>query len=123
MLALSIVAPHGKSIASGRKTIEVRSWRPAQLPLRNLLIVENGIFLTEEGQSDPDGMAVALVDIEEIHHWQPSEVQAACSDNWEPGYWAWSLSNIRPILGVVRVSAHRKLYEIQASEALLVHVA
>lgn len=123
MLALSIVAPHGANIASGRKTIEVRSWRPEHLPLRNLLIVENRIFLTEEGQVDPDGKAVALVDIEEVHAWQASELEAACAKHWEPGYWAWRLVNVRPISAAVRVVAQRKLYEAQVSEELFNNVA
>lgn len=75
--------------------------------------------LTKEGQFDPNGTAVAFVDIEEVHDWRPSEVHAACSSNWEPGYWAWSLSNVRPISNTVHISAHRKLYEIQAPEELL----
>ncbi|WP_211090190.1 ASCH domain-containing protein [Pseudothauera nasutitermitis] len=39
-LALSIVSPQGENIASGRKTLEVRSWQPPALPLHDLLIVE-----------------------------------------------------------------------------------
>ncbi|KAF1049543.1 ASCH domain-containing protein [Xylophilus sp.] len=113
MLALSIVAPHGTNIACGRKTLEIRSWKPPYLPLRNLLIVENRILLVEEGQSDPNATAVALVDVEEVHAWQPSERAAACSTKWTPGYWAWSLSNVRPLSGRVRVAARRKLYDVQ----------
>lgn len=41
-LALSIVAPSGQRIAQGLKILEVRSWRPDQLPLKDLVIVENG---------------------------------------------------------------------------------
>ena len=119
MLALSIVAPQGTNIALGRKTLEVRSWKPEHLPLRNLLIVENDTFLLEEGQFDPKGTAVALVDVEEVHEWQPTELQAACSNSWSPGYWAWSLSNVRPMSGAIQVAAHRKLYEVQVAKELL----
>lgn len=112
MLALSIVAPHGSNIAAGKKTLEVRSWRPGSLPVRNLLIVENSSFLSVDLPIDPDGKAVAIVDVEEVHEWQPSEVEAACSNGWEPGYWAWSLSNVRPVTGGEPVAAKRKLYEI-----------
>ncbi|BEJ50632.1 hypothetical protein Ri1_32310 [Aeromonas dhakensis] len=79
MLALSIVAPHGANIASGKKTLEVRSWLPPSLPIRDLLIVENGQYLSADHPVDPAGRAVALVDIEEAHEWQPDEVLAACS--------------------------------------------
>lgn len=112
MLALSIVSPHGSNIASGRKTLEIRSWRPTSLPVRNLLIVENSEFLSTENPVDLNGKAVAIVDVEEIHEWQPSEVEAACSSGWESGYWAWSLSNVRPIANIQTVPAKRKLYEV-----------
>ena len=123
MLALSIVSPHGKNIASGRKTLEIRSWRPAQLPVRGLLIVENNVLLVEEGQFDPNGIALAVVDVEEVHEWRPLEVEAACSTKWLPGYWAWTLSNVRLVSGSIQVAAHRKLYEIQVPKELLNHVA
>lgn len=117
MLALSIVSPHGSNIVSGKKTLEIRSWRPASLPIRNLLIVENSEFLSIENPIDLNGKAVAMVDIEEVHEWQPSEVKAACSSGWEPGYWAWRLSNVRPITNIQTVAAKRKLYEVDFTNA------
>lgn len=115
MLALSIVSPHGKNIIIGRKTIEVRSWLPSELPLQNLLIVENHSYLTENNPTDLDGIAVALVDVTEVHEWLEAEVEAACSEGWQPGYWAWSLSNVRPIFSPFPVAAKRKLYEVEVS--------
>lgn len=112
MLALSIVSPHGSNIASGKKTLQVRSWRPEPLPIRDLLIVENLNFLSDHNPVDLDGRAVAIVDVEEIHEWQPSEVKEAFSSGWKPGYWAWCLSNIRPVTSSELVPAKRKLYEI-----------
>jgi len=112
VLALSIVSPHGSNIASGKKTLEIRSWRPESLPIRDLLIVENLNFLSAHNPVDPEGRAVAIVDVEEIHEWHPSEVKEACSSGWEPGYWAWCLSNVRSIASSELVSAKRKLYEI-----------
>ena len=88
MLALSIVAPNGANIAAGRKTLEIRSWCPPQLPLRDLLIIENKIFLIGEDEADPDAIAVALVDVDEVHVWQPSELEAACATEWKPDLWA-----------------------------------
>jgi len=119
MLALSIVAPNGANIAAGRKTLEIRTWRPARLPLRDLLIVENRIFLTGEDETDPDGIAVAVVDVEEVHAWQPSELEAACASRWTPDMWAWHVTHVRPIGGAFRIAARRKLYEVQVSDALL----
>ena len=94
--ALSIVAPNGKRIANKLKTIEVRKWIPDQLPLRDLVIVENQNYLLNEGDED-EGAAVVLVDIESVHEWQPHEFNEACANYWEEGYWAWVISNVRPI--------------------------
>ena len=112
LIALSIVAPHGENIAAGRKTLEVRSWQPPTLPLMDLLIVENSRPLTEDGDVDPDGIAVALVDVVSVAPWLPDEVAAACSTGWQPGYFSWRLDNVRPLLPRVRVPAARKLYEV-----------
>lgn len=111
--ALSIVAPQGANIASGRKTLEVRSWVPPKLPLLDLLIVENERFLREEDDIDPNGRAVALVDVLAVAPWQQTEVKAACSSGWAPGYYAWMLDNVRPISSPPKVRAERKLYEVQ----------
>jgi hypothetical protein len=115
MFALSIVSPHGTNIAEGRKTIEVRSWRPPYVPMSNILIVENHKFLTEAEPEDEHGLAVALADIVEVHDWLPQEVDAACSSGWQPGYKAWILQNVRPILPKVKLPAKRKLYEVEFS--------
>ncbi|MBR7736260.1 ASCH domain-containing protein [Acinetobacter nosocomialis] len=48
-LALSVVAPNGTYIAQGIKTFEVLSWVPTELPLKDLLIVENKNFLINDG--------------------------------------------------------------------------
>jgi len=61
-LALSVVAPNGTRIAQGVKTLEVRSWVPTELPLKDLLIVENQNFLINDGDEE-EGIAVALVDV------------------------------------------------------------
>lgn len=117
--ALSIVAPHGENIRAGRKILEVRSWQPPHLPLLNLLIVENERFLTEDGDVDPLGMAVALVDVHDVCPWKPSQVDEACSTGWVPGYYAWRLVNVRPISGNRVVAAKRRLYEVQVDDHLL----
>ncbi|WP_421705222.1 ASCH domain-containing protein [Alloalcanivorax xenomutans] len=118
MLALSIVGPHASNIAAGKKTLEVRSWRPESLPIRDLLIVENSRFLSSGNPIDLNGRAVAIVDVEEVHKWQPFEVEAACSNSWKPGYWAWNLSNVRPVTNNVTVPARRKLYEVELTHVV-----
>lgn len=118
MLALSIVAPNGANIATGQKTLEIRSWRPPHLPLRDLLIIENRIFLTGEDETDPAGVAVAFVDVEEVHPWRPSELAAACATQWTAGLWAWHVTHVRRVRGEFYLPARRKLYEVEVSAAL-----
>lgn len=115
-LALSIVAPSGQRIAQGMKTLEVRSWHPEQLPLKDLLLVENKNFLNHDADEE-QGVAVALVDVESVHVWQRNEVEAACASYWAEGYFAWQLSNVRPIKNRVEVPAKRKIYLIEMDHA------
>lgn len=97
----------------GQKTIEVRSWHPGKLPLRNLLIVENSKYLSSDRPVDPDGRAVALVDVIAVHNWLESEIEAACSSGWQDGYLAWVLTNVRPLSGNVVLPARLQLYEVE----------
>lgn len=116
--ALSIVAPNGANIAEGRETLEIRRWRPPRLPLRDLLIIENLVFLRGEDGVDPDGIAVAVVDVDEVHAWQPSDLEPACATEWKPNLWAWHVTRVRPVLGAFRFAARRKLYNVVVRRAL-----
>ena len=109
--ALSIVAPAGQRVSEGKKTLEIRSWRPESLPLKDLLIVENKNFLIQD-QDEEIGRAVAIVDIESAHLWAENELALAAASYWEDGYWAWVISNVRPIEKFVEVPAKRKIYSI-----------
>ncbi|GAA5016818.1 ASCH domain-containing protein [Acinetobacter puyangensis] len=113
--ALSIVTPAGQQIAKGIKTLEIRSWLPPQLPLKDLLIVENQNYLSEDGDEEP-GIAVALVDIESVHDWREDEVEAATASYWATGYYAWVISNVRPLTQPIDVMAKRKIYQINLQQ-------
>ncbi|WP_343568584.1 ASCH domain-containing protein [Acinetobacter sp.] len=110
-LALSVVAPNGTHIAQGVKTLEVRSWVPTELPLKDLLIVENQNFLINDGDEE-EGIAIALVDVVSIHVWQNDEIEPACATSWSEGYFAWVLSNVRPVKQQLGVQAKRKIYQV-----------
>lgn len=112
--ALSIVAPSGTKIINKEKTLEIRSWQPDILPLKNLVIVENKNFLNSDFQEE-EGVAIALVDIESIHEWQEHEIEAACASYWEKGYYAWIISNIRVIRQPIKTIAKRKIYSLNLS--------
>ncbi len=113
MKALSIVYPGGQKIASGLKTIEVRSWMPPEDLTGDLLIVENHKFLRNDGDTDPDGKVVAIVKIKKVREYLESDIPAAAASRWEPGYYSWELTEVRPISSDAKVLAARHIYEVE----------
>lgn len=105
----SIVAPNARCIAEAMKTLELRSWQPEQLPVKDLLIIENKNFLNHPEAEEQEG-ALALIDVDSVHILQPHEVGAECASDCAKGYFAWQLSNILPIKNHVEASAKRKIY-------------
>lgn len=117
--ALSVVAPAGSWIREGRKTLEVRRWIPGILPLRDLVIVENTTRLSASGVShDPEGMAIALVDVAYVGEWTEDQLEDACGSFWEAGWFAWHLTNLRLIDPPVPAPAERRIYEIELPDGL-----
>lgn len=112
--ALSIVAPGGDQIRRGEKTLEVRKWQPDGIPMKDLLIVQNSVRLSKSGiTEDPDGRAVAVVDIEAVSEWREEELAAACGSRWEPGWFAWRITNVRPFDCHEAVPARLRIYEVE----------
>lgn len=116
--ALSVVAPAGDRIRSGLKTLEIRSWRPDALPLRDLLIVQNNVRLSREGiTEDPGGKIVAMIDIESVEEWREEELAASCARKWEPGWLAWRITNVRPVDYPDEVPARLRIYHLSLRSA------
>lgn len=113
--ALSIVYPGGEKIASGEKTIEVRSWLPPADLIEEFIIVENRKYLRNDGEVDSEGRIVAFVKIKNVREYVPSDIPAACATRWEPGYYSWELCDVRPISSEAKVLAARGIYEIELS--------
>ena len=113
--ALSIVSPSVQNIVAGKKIVEIRRWLPPEIPFLDLVLVENEIYLTEEGQEDPDGLARAIVDITGIHEWTREEAQSQGIE-WIPNYVCWELSNVRRIEPPIPCVARRKIYKISISD-------
>jgi hypothetical protein len=90
----------------------VRSWVPTKLPIKDLLIVENQNFLVKDTDEE-QGVDVALVDIDSIHAWRNDEIGPACANAWSEGYFAWVLSNVRPISQPLKTLAKRKIYQVE----------
>ena len=115
--ALSIVSPSVHCILVGEKVVEIRRWLPPKIPFLNLVLVENEIYLTEEGQEDPNGLARAVVDIIGVHEWTCAEAESQGID-WMPNYVCWELSNVRPIVPPMPCVARRKIYKIDINARL-----
>lgn len=109
--ALSIVAPHGENIAKGLKKLEIRKWKPEQLPLKNVMIIENKNYLLQENDQEL-GYAVALVDFVSVHAWQENEIEIAYASYWAAGYYAWKIENVRAIEPFPMI-ARRKIYDVE----------
>ena len=114
--ALSIVAPGGDHIRLGKKTLEIRKWKPDTIPLRNLLIVQNTNRLSRaEMAEDPNGKVVALVDIEAVAEWTEEDLEASCCSEWEMGWFAWKITNVRPVDYPIPVPAKLRIYDVDIS--------
>jgi hypothetical protein len=113
--ALSTVFPGGTNIAQGKKTIEVRSWLPPSDFNEDLVIVENKKFLREEGDVDPEGIAVAIVKIKLTREYLESDITVAMASRWEPGYYSWELMDVRPITPPKPALAARGIYKLELS--------
>jgi hypothetical protein len=116
--AISIVRPSGGLIASGRKTLEVRRWSPELSPDEDLLIVENGRFLTAEGDQDDDGAPVAIVRVREVRPFRRSDMRAACANSFADGWLAWELDHVRPSRLTVPVLAARGIYRVTLAASI-----
>jgi hypothetical protein len=116
--ALSIVHPAATKIATGQKTLEIRSWKPPTVPLLNLLIVENHRRLDRDGDVDPEGMAVALIDIIEVRDWKEEEARRD-GNTFAAGYFAWVIANVRPIQPPFRAQAERMIYRVTAPDGAM----
>lgn len=116
--ALSIVHPGGSRIAAGLKTLEARRWTPGLSPDEDLLIVENHRFLHRDGETDPDGRAVAVVRVARTRPFTRGDMAAACAGSFAEGWLAWELTHIRPLTRGPRIPAARGVYEVDLDSPL-----
>ncbi|OLQ81174.1 hypothetical protein BIT28_08105 [Photobacterium proteolyticum] len=117
--AISVVSPWGDMIASGEKTLEIRSWKPDVIPMMDVALVQNKAPLHQDGQEDPNGYVVAIIDIVGCKPWIIEDSRQGGCDESEfiSGYLAWEISNVRKLSKQVNVTAKRKFYTLTNSEA------
>ncbi|MGR5419383.1 ASCH domain-containing protein [Vibrio diabolicus] len=121
MKAISVVEPWGTMIADGIKSLEIRGWAPEHLPMQNVALVQNNKRLTKNGDED-DGEVVAIIDIVSCAPWVKEDCKfSGCDESeFENGWLAWRLSNVRKLNNPVAVIAKRKFYDLTSLETLAV---
>src|SRR5262245_57524232 len=90
MKALSVRQPWASLIASGKKTIEVRSWRTHYRGPLLICAAKRPIGL------GPVGVAMAVVNLLDVRRFNPDDSPAACVEA-TPDVFAWVLSDVRRI--------------------------
>ena len=120
--ALSVVEPWGSMIADEIKLLEIRSWEPEQLPLVNVALVQNTKRLTKDGDEDFDGRVIAIIDIVSCAPWEKEDCRhSGCDESdFEEGWFAWELVNIRKLDNPVSATAKRKFYNLTNEEVVAV---
>ena len=94
MKSLSVRQPWASLIASGQKTLEIRSRRTH---LRGpLLICAAKGGATALPPSLPRGVALCIVDILDCRPMTPAD-EAAAGVAFRPGHWAWVIAHPRPV--------------------------
>ena len=89
--ALSVHQPYANLIASGRKTLEIRSWKTKH---RGPLLICSA---KRPAVEPPLGVAVCLVDLVDVRPFEPGEIAAACLDRHYEGHYAWVFQNPREV--------------------------
>ncbi|TOP64317.1 hypothetical protein CGH11_25460 [Vibrio parahaemolyticus] len=122
--ALSVVQPWGSLIAKGTKSLEIRSWSPEKLPVKDVALVQNNERLTADGQEDPNGIVVAIIDVVGCRAWERSDCEnSGCDESeFEEGWLAWEITNVRELNRPIPAIAKRGFYELTKVESTLVHL-
>lgn len=90
MKALSVRQPAANKIASGEKTIELRTW--ATKYRGPVLIVSS-----KKPKIEPAGCVLAIVDIVDCQPMREEHMAASCCSQVYPECFSWILANVRQI--------------------------
>jgi len=103
MKCISVRQPWANLIASGKKTIETRTWRTRY---RGTLAIAS----SKKPAIYPAGFVVCVAELVDCRPMTPADADFAGCD-WYEGAWAWVLKNIRPV-EPVRIKGSLGIYEI-----------
>lgn len=108
MRVLSVRQPWASLIASGRKSVELRSWSTKYRgPI--LVLSGTGIWRGTEHPIGPRGVTMCTVDLVDVRPVTPDDADAACIAPPAGFEFAWVLANARPVRPV-RVNGKLGLY-------------
>ncbi|MEQ9997957.1 hypothetical protein [Pectobacterium versatile] len=118
--ALSIVYPAVQHIMLGIKKVEIRSWIPPEIPMKDLVLIENYSYL-HDGEIDLSGKALAIVDVVNYSEWRREDFlnqsnNTKIGKKWKNGYYMWHLENIRIINNEFNCTAKKGIYNIAIDE-------
>lgn len=118
MRALSVRQPWASLIASGRKTVELRSWSTKYRgPV--LILAGTGIWRGTEHPIGPRGVSLCIVDLVDVRQATREDAEAACIVPPEGFGLAWELRNPRPVK-MLPVKGKLGLYRLDSAlEALI----
>lgn len=106
MKAISIRQPYANQIASGRKTIEVRSW-----PTRHRGDIL--ICVSASPKIEPCGVALCIANLVDCRPMTRTDENPALSKLPAEGAWAWVLSDVR-LIAPFPVRGRLGIYELDA---------
>jgi hypothetical protein len=93
---LSVKQPWASLIASGRKSIELRSWSTKYRgPV--LILAGSGVWRGTEHPIGPRGVALCVVDLVDVRAVNVGDGEAACIVPSEDFGFAWVLANPRSV--------------------------
>lgn len=119
MRALSVRQPWASLIASGRKSIELRSWSTKYRgPV--LILASSSVWRGTDHPIGPRGVALCLVDLVDVRAVLATDADAACIVPPEGFDFAWVLANPREVR---QVPVKGKLGLYSPDEALLKAIA
>lgn len=105
MKALSLKQPWANLIASGKKTIETRSWGTKYHG--DIIICSSKI-----PNISPIGVALCIVELYDVRPMVPSDEGAACIKTF-PNAHSWLIRNIRKIEPPIPVKGQLGLYNLE----------
>ncbi|WP_068871179.1 ASCH domain-containing protein [Edwardsiella tarda] len=118
--ALSILKPAVDLILDGKKNIEIRSWLPPEIPMKNIVIVQNKKYLSSDEDID-DGVALAIVDFTEFNIWTEDDYNengfsVSMGRTWKEGYFTWKIENIRKLKKPILCKAMKGIYQLELND-------